>query len=150
MGATAEAIEKRAGPQRQARTMGRGPGRQSRSRRDHRGNHFDRHVFEASTSFVLTCFHLWHLFLTHIVSVCDQVDVFFYVTVCCRQCCQSRARFMFCTCNTVRISQISSREVMMDDDWDAQFPLSQESQNQVSSVADSPKKSTKGEENVTK
>ena len=38
----------------------------------------------------------------------------------------------------------------MDDDWDAQFPLSQESQHQVSSVADSPKKSKKGEENVTK
>ena len=58
---------------------------------------------------------------------------------------------MFCACNTVRICQISSREVMMDDDWDAQFPLSQESQNQESSVADSPNKSKKnGEENVTK
>ena len=75
MGATAEAIEKRAGPQRQARTMGRGPGRQSRSRRDHRGNHFDRHVFEASTSFCYYTFPSMAFVLnTHIVSVCDQVD----------------------------------------------------------------------------
>ena len=56
---------------------------------------------------------------------------------------------MFCTCNKVRISQMSSREVMMDDDWDAHIPLSQESQNQGSSVADSPKKSKQGEENIT-